>query len=1279
MESAPAPLRFRTARLIRPDVDAFSEYLDDDDDDQPTPKLSANVALAAETPAARLRALLSRVPSSKPIHTLVPPPSSLPSSSRSDLVDSDVDAPDEYQRPPPANHLSATTSFSFARESIRDIFMRARREPGDTPQKDNTSKPRRSSFDELDSFPERTRDRSKRSGKRKSLSDEELESLPSDLRQSERPFASGSQTVSIDNLRERLLMESQTQLQDEYPPSLYEQTPSSLNISHATPPAATSTPHAFPRKATNSRAESHLPSQLDSKMIQSNLLDVDSEMQRAIENVESDGDYDNELNNVPFPPGAPPHVAEPPTPLPSSSMPGRSRIPLTRSRLNSLDKAYAGTNFQTVGGEARRSVSRTSSISSSMSFCSDEAERIRERERDWNKPKVPVRPSTPELKQGHRHGRFSSRIDSPMVGGSSTRRASINSLDDFSPNSMGSQAEYRERTAEVERERIHERERQWNKRRPRLSYPSPGSLSQIHRERTRSVSLTQIPRPNSAMSISSTASLQRDHSFSPSSNASSPEKRGSPSEPPEEYLHERERNWNAPRPRWLQNPDVRSSPSSSGSQRLTSLNGRRRANSLRSTGSSSQNEEDYPNQPLPLSAPVFNTGPSSPHSKPQSYPDQNMQHGQLNSPTRNIKSEQGSQSHSPSHSHIWTRSTPPPGPGSRPTQIPIRTPTKTATRTADAQQNVVHEHKNGDIPLVTMDSVNDIQPRHRVEGHPGVNRVNEPISQDRTPTIRTIDPLSVESPEDLDAGSPYFDPGASDGSTHAPATDTRPQELPTRKTRAMEVTSFLQTPPRPSAGSSGASFEFQSPSPPKGLPELPGPPPMSDEEVEELDYTSIAWERTPGHPITEDAMAGVGNSTAMKTPRPPGAWLTTPALLGRAADGAAKVRESLIVSNETEYSDAHATPVASLSRASALQTPAPPGAWVPTPAASSRKSILRVRFEPPPSESTETEQSITASSENSDFTPEISKRSSSPTDRPVEVRSSTPDLQIPVAKLQSPKSPRKSPKIRVLDAFGREALDYVAKNEETTSLSVNTPRNRSAIRIVDAMGREVDEGSRQDLRGENVHRESLPSPLDRQEAFKRLREVREGLSDLADRMDEIDRVTPDKVYDVRAQELDDLSRKARAKREELATRLCTAETGPRIKLQKVRGKAQSDRHMPRIPSGLFWTFFVLQVVLILAMYQFATKQARDIFLSTYYDPFYPDLHLYTIRPDTLRQRVSSSSSWISFLDTLQRDGWKATFSLLQDTVSLYIYDIRTRIWETWGGDATQQVASWPPT
>lgn len=368
--------------------------------------------------------------------------------------------------------------------------------------------------------------------------------------------------------------------------------------------------------------------------------------------------------------------------------------------------------------------------------------------------------------------------------------------------------------------------------------------------------------------------------------------------------------------------------------------------------------------------------------------------------------------------------------------------------------------------------------------------------QELTPTIRTINPPPLEDSEEVHVRSHL----ARNESVHdVPLPIPNPQDSPPRNSRVTHTTSFLQTPPRPAVSSNSMSFEFQSPSPPKGLPELPGPPSMSDEDEEDLVYDSIAWEQTPSQSIAEHTDAG--NVTAMKTPRPPGAWLATPA----PADNVVHARGPSTVTSETEYDGGLATPVASLSRASALQTPAPPGAWLPTPA-TARKSILRVRFEQPPSESTETERSISsANSETSDLTLEILKRSPSPANKmaqsaePVQPRSRTPDLQMPVAKPQSPKSPRKSPKIRVMDAFGREAPDYISRGIERVEVHMNTPRTRSAMRIVDAMGREVD-------REANKVREdgqSLPSPLDRREALMR---VRQGLSDLAEGMEEINRL-----------------------------------------------------------------------------------------------------------------------------------------------------------------------------
>jgi hypothetical protein len=134
-----------------------------DDDQQLTPRLTpaATILAGADTPAARLRALLSRVPTSSKSPAM-PHPRSSPSE-----IESDFDPPTEI----PSN------TPSIARESLKDLFSRALREPGNTPQKDKT-RWRRNSIDlsEVDATPRLQLENGRNKGKRRSLSDEEVDS-----------------------------------------------------------------------------------------------------------------------------------------------------------------------------------------------------------------------------------------------------------------------------------------------------------------------------------------------------------------------------------------------------------------------------------------------------------------------------------------------------------------------------------------------------------------------------------------------------------------------------------------------------------------------------------------------------------------------------------------------------------------------------------------------------------------------------------------------------------------------------------------------------------------------------------------------------------------------------------------------------------------------------------------------------------------------------------------------------------------------------------------------
>ena len=129
-----------------------------------------------------------------------------------------------------------------------------------------------------------------------------------------------------------------------------------------------------------------------------------------------------------------------------------------------------------------------------------------------------------------------------------------------------------------------------------------------------------------------------------------------------------------------------------------------------------------------------------------------------------------------------------------------------------------------------------------------------------------------------------------------------------------------------------SKLDFKPPPTPMDLPDLPDPPSSSDEDSDS----------TPRTPFTINRER-FGDA---KTPRPPGAWSTpyqTPA-----PDKAEIVPIDAIdvISPPFEVRNELFTPPASLSRATSLplRTPAPPGAWMATPAVTDKKKSQRVRF-----------------------------------------------------------------------------------------------------------------------------------------------------------------------------------------------------------------------------------------------------------------------------------------------------------------------------------------------
>ncbi|KAF9038347.1 hypothetical protein BDZ89DRAFT_945788 [Hymenopellis radicata] len=119
------------------------------------------VSIVEDTPAQRLRAIMSRMPPDTSARADAPP------ASPSDR-DSDFDPP----------NLASSTASSY-KGSLKGLISRALRPPGDTPQKDKGRR-RRNSIDtsEVESSPRVQKVRQERAGvkgKRKSHSDEEVD------------------------------------------------------------------------------------------------------------------------------------------------------------------------------------------------------------------------------------------------------------------------------------------------------------------------------------------------------------------------------------------------------------------------------------------------------------------------------------------------------------------------------------------------------------------------------------------------------------------------------------------------------------------------------------------------------------------------------------------------------------------------------------------------------------------------------------------------------------------------------------------------------------------------------------------------------------------------------------------------------------------------------------------------------------------------------------------------------------------------------------------------
>lgn len=420
------------------------------------------------------------------------------------------------------------------------------------------------------------------------------------------------------------------------------------------------------------------------------------------------------------------------------------------------------------------------------------------------------------------------------------------------------------------------------------------------------------------------------------------------------------------------------------------------------------------------------------------------------------------------------------------------------------------------------------------------------LEQERTPTLQTINPLTEESQQHEEQESSSLMPTTSESIEPAREEPESPDFRLADGNQSSITPSFLLTPPRTRQSFLNSSKpEFHTPPPPRGLPELPEPPSLGSDDENNDDSISQIGTNLSLADITPAGVVGGGNGigdfTALKTPKPPGAWFATPAPSTKVA----VLESDDSAGGFVDSSDIDLPKKTSHSQSIFPQTPAPPGGWAYTPVARqraysdpksmlneggltasaappgrahtmpsktpigpggwantpgvARKSILKVRFDP----------DVTAQGhESSDALPDsiVTPTHKAPAIKPFtdDARSTTPELVRPVTPppSRSPRKHKRSPSVRVVDAFGNEQKNPVRKRD-TPSPTPSTPRTRSGIRIVNALGEEVKEEPvpTSETIEEIPVEQSQMTQLTRVEALQR---VRQGIQELAEGIESLD-------------------------------------------------------------------------------------------------------------------------------------------------------------------------------
>ncbi|KAG1906011.1 uncharacterized protein F5891DRAFT_636516 [Suillus fuscotomentosus] len=423
-------------------------------------------------------------------------------------------------------------------------------------------------------------------------------------------------------------------------------------------------------------------------------------------------------------------------------------------------------------------------------------------------------------------------------------------------------------------------------------------------------------------------------------------------------------------------------------------------------------------------------------------------------------------------------------------------------------------------------------------------------------------------------------------------------------------------------------------------------------ETREADVTPVR--------VDEDNFAHL-NYTAMKIPRPPGAWTTTPVLLKHnpRVSSPPPVSSGLILTPSSTLWTSLSRANSRLERCSKPEAPAaPPGAtttqiWSNGQSKSgsirTKNNILKVRFDVTDSEAStvEVEQQvppvtdIRISAPDSPPNGNASRSWNIPQTRINIDRSSQADFvddsvlakpvtpgrhMIPGSRTNAPSSRphRRAFIVKLVDAFGRERIDELPMpiasgpaDAEDVICALPSAKTRTRVSsknkicVIDATGEKVQEDVRE--RSSVLHHDP---PICSTAALAQMRQtLQEWASGLSDEDRPPDNLALKPSY---SKELEERSRAARRSRNQLARtlRIESVKECERDLMHKyTKGAEDRSGLLPTITGeniffhrrDLVWVGVLLQIVFVLAMWRFAHVQAGHLFCATYYDPLYPGL------------------------------------------------------------------------